>query len=160
MNRFGRPARACRFLRRGESAGRVVGQQRRYLQRHPPVHAVGPVVDGSKQIGGLGEVLQRQIEEERLARFSFRQIFADRGVVSGAVLDGVVEDRRIRGQPRHRQLVDVALERAAGQQIARDVVEPETLAQVVEQLGCFHFVTSVKIWNRMLAREQSGQVDS
>ena len=59
------------------------------------------------------------------------------------MLDGLVEDRRIRGEPRHRQLVDVALERAAVQQVARDVVEPEALTQVVEYFGCFHRVISI-----------------
>ena len=46
-----------------------------------------------------------------------------------AVRDRMVEDRRVRGQPGDRQLVDVALQRAAGQQVAGDVVEPEALAQ-------------------------------
>src|SRR5262249_58181240 len=38
---------------------------------------------------------------------------------------------------------DVALERAIVQQVACDVVEPEALAQVVEQLCRFHRVTSI-----------------
>ena len=114
MNRFGRPARAMQLLGRGERAGRVVGQQRRHLQRHPAVHAVRPVVDRPEQVGGPGEVLERQLEEQLLARLALVELLADRGVVGGAVLDGVVEDRRVRGEPRDRQLVDVALERAAG----------------------------------------------
>ena len=69
------------------------------------------------------------------------QLLADRGVVGGAVLDGVVENRRIRGEPRHRELVDVALERAAIQQVPCDVVEPEALAQIVKQLCRFHRVS-------------------
>src|SRR2546426_6778707 len=44
--------------------------------------------------------------------------------------------------PRHGELVDVALERAALQEVAGDVVEPETLAPVVERLGGFHGVAS------------------
>ena len=82
------------FLRRGESAGRVVGQQRRYLQRYPPVHAIGPVVNGSKKIGGLGEVFQRQIEKERLTRFSFCKTCADRKAAIPA-LQSVGGDRAI-----------------------------------------------------------------
>ena len=132
-------------LGRSESASRVVSQQRRNLQRYPAVDAVGAVVDRSEQIGGLREILERQLEEQLLARLTLVELFADRGIVGGAVFDRVVEDRRIRSEPGHRQLVDIALECAAVQQIARDVVEPETLAQVVEQLGCFHFATSVKI---------------
>ena len=115
-----------------------MGQQGRNLQGHPSVDAVRPVVDRSKQIGGPREILECQLEEQILARLTLVELFADRRVVSGAVFDGVIEDRRIRSEPRHRQLVDIALERAAVQQIACDVVEPETLAQVVEQLGCFH----------------------
>ena len=65
------------FLGRGEGAGRVVGQQRRDLQRHPAVHAVGPVVDRPEQIGGLREVLERQLEEQLLARLAFLQLLAD-----------------------------------------------------------------------------------
>jgi hypothetical protein len=77
------------FLGRGEGAGRVVGQQGRDLQRHPAVHAVGLVVDRPKQIGGLPEVLQRQREEQRLARLAFLQFPADGVVVVVTVLDGV-----------------------------------------------------------------------
>ena len=51
---------------------------------------------------------------------------------SRAVLDGVIEDRRVRGEPGHRELVDIALQRAAIQQLTGDVVEPEALAEVVE----------------------------
>src|SRR4029077_593611 len=50
----------------------------------------------------------------------------------------MVEDRWVRGEARHRQLVDVALERSRGQQVARDVVEPEALAEVVQCRGRFH----------------------
>ena len=65
------------FLGRGEGAGRVMGQQGRDFQRHPAVDAVGLVVDRPKQIGGLPEVLQRQLEEQRLAdltSFNFPRI--------------------------------------------------------------------------------------
>src|SRR5439155_13831927 len=113
---------------------------------HPPVNAVGPLVDGAEQIGGLREILECQLEEQLLRRLLLLELFADRGIVGGAVFDGVVEDRRIRGEPRHRQLVDIALEGAAGEQVAGDVVEPETLAEVVEQLGGFHRVTSGEIY--------------
>ena len=73
MKRLGRSGAGVKFLGRGEGAGRVVGQQGRDLQRHPAVHAVGLVVDRPKQIGGLPEILQRQLEEQRLARFAFLQ---------------------------------------------------------------------------------------
>ena len=138
MKRLGRPARAWRALGRGEGAGRVVGQQGRDLQRDPSVHTVGLIVDRPKQIGGLPEVVQRQLEEQRLARLAFLQFLADGVVVVVTVLEGVVEDRGVRGEPRDRELLDVAAERAAGQQTAGDVVEPEALAHFVEFLGRFH----------------------
>ena len=54
----------------------------------------------------------------------------------------VVEDSGIRSEPRHGKLVDIALECAAVNQVARNVVEPQTLTQVVKELSCFHLVTS------------------
>ena len=71
------------------------------------------------------------------------QLLADGRVVGRAVLDGVVEDRGVRREPRDRQLVDVLLERSAVEQVAGDVVEPDALAEVVEQLCRFHRVNSV-----------------
>jgi hypothetical protein len=41
--------------------------------------------------------------------------------------------------------LDVALERAAGQEIPRDVVEPDTLAHVVKQLCSFHGFASTDL---------------
>ena len=89
-----------------------MGEQGRHFERHPAVHAVRPVIDRPKQVGGPGDVLQRQLEEERLARFAF--YLASRGWRRRrrAVLDGMVEDRRIGGQTGYRELGDVALERA------------------------------------------------
>jgi hypothetical protein len=118
-------------------------QQGRHFQRHPAVHAVGPVVNRPEQVGGARNVLQRELEEERLAGFAPAHLLADGGVVIRAVLDGVVEDRRIRRQPGYGELVDVAFERTAVQQVAGNVVEPDALAQVVQQLCRFHLVASV-----------------
>src|SRR5208282_760040 len=70
---------------------------------------------------------------------------ANFGVVRFAVSDGVIEDRRIRGQSRDRQLIDVAFERAAVEQLARYVIEPDALTQVVERLSSLHDLTS-KAW--------------
>jgi hypothetical protein len=53
----------------------------------------------------------------------------------------VIEDRRIGSEPAHREVVDIVLERAALQKVSRNVVEPDTLAQIVEQLCCFHRIT-------------------
>src|SRR5262249_26083849 len=47
-----------------------------------------------------------------------------------------------------RQLVDVALERAAGQQVAGDVVEPDALAFLVERFGCPHLLSPSGVMTR------------
>ena len=125
----------------GERARRIVCQQRRHFQRDPAIHAIGPVVNGAEKVGRPAEVVQRQLEEEGYGRDPVSDLRADRRVVGGAVLDRVIEDRRVRGETGHRQLVDVPLERPAIQQVAGDVVEPQTLAQLVKPLGCLHHVT-------------------
>src|SRR5262249_37459472 len=126
----------------GECARRVVGQQRRHFQRYPSVHAVRLVPDRSKQIGRARQILERQLEEQGFARLPLPHLLLDGGVVRLAVLDRVVEDRRVGGQPRHRELVDVTRERTVLQQVPSDVVEPETLALVVERRRGFHTVIS------------------
>src|SRR5258708_13367464 len=94
-----------------------------------------------KQIRSLGNVCQREVEEEGLAGFSSSQVVANGRVVVRAGFDGVIENRRIGSEPAHRQLVDIAFERPAFQEISRNVVEPDTLAHLVEQLCCFHRLT-------------------
>src|SRR5262249_29393575 len=75
--------------------------------------------------------------------------------------NGEVEDSWIRGQSCHRQLIDVVLECAIVHQVARDVVEPEALAQVVKSVGCFHRVISIveriegTLWYAALGAGQS-----
>ena len=137
-----RALRAGEQLHRGgQRALRVVGEQRRHLERHPAVDGVGPVPDRPEQIGRPGEVVEREVEEDRLARPALLEIGQDRSVVRRAVLDRLIEDRRVRGQPGHGELVDVASERPAVEQVARDVVEPDALAQIVEQRRRFHHIT-------------------
>ncbi len=81
MKKVGSARPLVQILGRGQRARGVVGQERRHLQRHPAVHAVGPVVDRPKQVGGPGEILQRQIEEQILARLALLDFLRDRGVV-------------------------------------------------------------------------------
>jgi len=79
--------------------------------------------------------------------FALLQFLADGVVVVVTVLDGVVEDGGVRGQPRNRELLNVAAQRAAGQQTAGDVVEPEALAHFVELLNRFHhFSPGQNVW--------------
>ena len=137
------PRPRVQILGCSQSAGCVVRQQGRHFQGYPPIHTVRLVVDRSKQVGGPGDVLQCEVEKERLARFAPTQLLADRGVIRRAVFDGVVKDRRIRREPRYREFGDVALECAAVKQVACDVIKPEALTEIVKQLCCFHHVTSV-----------------
>jgi hypothetical protein len=44
----------------------------------------------------------------------------------------MIKDGRIRSEAGHREIVDVGFQRAAGEQIAGDVVEPEALTEVVQ----------------------------
>jgi hypothetical protein len=87
------------------------------------------IVDRPEQRGGLAQVFERELEEQRLAGRAVSGLLADRVVVELAVLDRVIEDRRVRRQPGHRPLVDVPAERAGGEEPARDVVEPQTLSE-------------------------------
>src|SRR5262249_45589469 len=89
-------------------------------------------------------VFQRQLKEQWLARLTLLHLLADRPVVRGAVLDGVIENRGVGREPGDGQLVDVALEGAAVQQIAGDVVQPEALADLVKHLRCLHRVTAME----------------
>ena len=104
-------------------------------------------MDGAEQPGGARDVLQRQLEEQSLARFASAQLLADGGVICGAVLDGMIEDRRIRSKARHGPLVDIAFERPAVQQVACNVIEPDTLAQIVERLRRFHRETTSLVFS-------------
>ena len=88
----------------------------------------------------------------------FAELFTNGGVVGSAAFDRVIEDRRIRRKTGHREFVYVALERAVVQQIARDVVEPDALTLIVEQLCRFQRVTSTRDLNRLFACQQRGQV--
>ena len=129
-------------LRGDDGARRVVGEQGRHLERDPAVHAVALLVSRSEEVRGPAQVVQRELEEQRFGRCPGTVFRADGGVVGGARLDGVIEDRRVRGQSGDRELVDVALQPPAVQEVACDVVEPEALAQPVETSGRVHGVTS------------------
>src|SRR5215471_6318124 len=119
-------------LGRSESADCVVSKQKRYLQRHPSVDAVTAVEDCPEQIGGLRKILQCQLEEELFSGLALIEFFPDRSIVRTAVFNCVVEDRGIRGEPRNGKLVDIAPEGAAINQVPGNVVEPQTLTQVVK----------------------------
>ncbi len=71
---------------------------------------------------------QGDLEEEALAGEAPRRGIADGFVVVLALLDRLVEDRGVRGEPCDRVLVDVPLHCSIVQHPAGDVVQPEALS--------------------------------
>src|SRR6266513_1843284 len=122
----------------GDAARGVVGQQRRYFHRYPAVDAVGRIEDRTAQIGGPSQIFERQLHEERFTGFSRLCLVANALVVGGGIADRLVENGRVRGQARDRELVDVTAQRAVVENFAGDVVQPETLAEVVQLLCLVH----------------------
>ena len=118
-------------LRGGERAGRVVGEPGRDLERHPAVDLARAIVHFEEQVGGPREVLDREVEEQPLARDPLLHLGGDRRVVERRVPEGEVVDRRVAREAGDRQLADIASERAVVEHAAGDVVEPETLAESV-----------------------------
>jgi hypothetical protein len=58
---------AVQVSRGGDGALRVVREIGRDLERYPAVDTVRRLVDRAEEIGGAGQVLERQLEEESLA---------------------------------------------------------------------------------------------
>jgi hypothetical protein len=100
-------------------------------------------VDRSEQVRRLRAVLQSDLEEQFFPGLAFRDFALDGVIVVAAVLDRMVEDRGIGREPGDRKLVDIPAEHTSAQQIPGDVVEPETLAQIMQDSSGFHVVTSM-----------------
>ena len=66
----GLPRPGVQILGRGQGAARVIRQQWRDLQRHPPVHAFGLLMDGPEQLRRSRQVFDRQLKEQRFPRFA------------------------------------------------------------------------------------------
>lgn len=84
------------------SAVGVAGQERQNSsETHPPRPAS---VERREQRCGVAEILERELEEQRLADRAVA-LLANRFVVDVPVLDGMIEDRRVRRQPDDRALI-------------------------------------------------------
>jgi Polyphosphate kinase 2 (PPK2) len=129
MNKLGLFAWALQRLGLRYHPLRVIGEQRRHLQRHETVHRAGARTDRRKRISRAAKIQYGEVEERTLARIAAINLSADFRVVAGTVLDSVVEVRGVGGQAGDRQLVDVARQRAAIEQGRGDVVEPQALAE-------------------------------
>src|ERR1700734_1090931 len=92
----------------------------------------------SEKIGGPGQVLQRQFEEQILSGESCPDKASNLRVVRFAAGDRMLKDSGIRGQTCNRKLVDVFLQRAVVEYVAGDVVEPQTLTEIMKFLRRFH----------------------
>jgi hypothetical protein len=91
-----------------------------------------------EQLRGTGEVGQREGEENLFRRQSRLDTRSDVVVVVTGVLDGVIKDRGIRGQPGHGQPLDVAAQPPAGQQFAGNRVQPQALTSLLQYSCEFH----------------------
>ena len=111
------------------------------IETQPSTRSRG-IEDRLEQIGRSTQIFQRQLDEQRFARFSGRRLGADTVVVRVAGADRFVEDRRIRCQPGDRELVDVAPQRTVVEDAARNVVEPDALAKIVQTLRVVHATSS------------------
>src|SRR5262249_9985810 len=138
MKRLGLPPRRCRsvaaatvlsvsWARSGDTSS----------DTHPSTPSVLAKV-GRNSSAARGTAAKAQSKNRSSSDFAEAAFSRNVLVIACAVLDRVIEDGGIRGEPCHRELIDIALERTGIQQLAGDVVEPEVLAHVVELSGRFH----------------------
>src|SRR5437667_3963536 len=119
-----------RFL---NCALRVAGEIGRDFQADISVASLSALVDGAENVGSVLNVANRQYLVASLgvevgSRLQGLQQF---GVV-GAAGDRFLEDRWIRGDTTKSVLVDQALEFAAGDELAANVVQPDGLSEILE----------------------------
>ncbi len=55
----------------------------------------------------------------------------------------MIKNGRVRGQTGDRQRLDMLLQCAAGEEIAGNVIEPKTLAKIIQKSCCFHGFVSL-----------------
>jgi hypothetical protein len=89
------------ILHLGDRLVGVVGDQRRHLERHPSVDAVGALVNRLEQLRGAPQVGQRELEEQLLGLEATLPQLGDLLVVVVPAADRLVEDRRVRRQAGH-----------------------------------------------------------
>ena len=110
----------------------ITGQQRRDFHRDPAIEVMAGVKYRAEQIRGTAKILQCQFDEQAFTGLPRSRLLANAGVIRLAAADRAVEDGWIRGRPGDRQLLDVAAEGALIEQLAREVVQPEALTEVVQ----------------------------
>ena len=131
----------------------VVGEVGRALEGDEPVAPGARVVGGAQQVGGAADVLERELEEQLLR---VTDTGGDRGaklvVVAVGARDRLGEDRRVRGRAGDGAVGDQRRERAAVEQLARERVEPDRDACVLQLLEAVHAAVPPSIGCELLER--------
>jgi hypothetical protein len=81
-------------------------------------------MDGPKQIGGLPQILDGELEKQRFSRLALLSPPADGVIVGVRLLDRQIEDRRLRCKPRDREIANIPAQGSSGQEGPRNVVQP------------------------------------
>ena len=116
-------------LRLRDRRVRVEGEIRVDLDRHVAVLPLTLVPDGTQQVAGVLDVLDRELQEDLLRVVLLRKILPELLVVGVPFGDRLLEDRRIRGHAHDRVLAHQPLQLALVDQAAREVVDPDALPE-------------------------------
>ncbi len=108
-----------------ERALRVVGEPRRDLERDVAVLAARLVVDGAQHVAGGLDVAHGHAAVDLAGAQALARQRLELGVVVGRAEDRLLEDRRVGGHAAQRVLLDHALELAALDHAAAELVEPD-----------------------------------
>ena len=112
----------------------VVGQARVDLHRDEAVAPAGLLPHGSQEVAGVADVLAREPNEDLLRVVSLGENLAQLLVVGASLGERLLEDRRVRRHADDARRLHQPGERAAFEQIAREVVDPYALALVRQAL--------------------------
>ncbi len=114
----------------------VVGQPRVDLDGDPAVLAAGRVEDRAQDVGGVADVRRRDHADGFLDGHLAGREVGELLVVTVALRDGLLEDRRVGGDAHDVLLVDQFGEVAGRDPLARQVVQPDRDAFFREALEC------------------------
>ena len=102
------------------------------LPRDVTILAGAAVPHRAEQVARVLDVVLRQVEEDLLGVGQLLEALAQLLVVGVALRDRLLEDRRVRRDPGDRVLVHHPRELAALEQLPREVVDPNALAEGLE----------------------------
>ncbi len=136
--------------RRVDGALGFVRQQRRNFHGDPAVDSLSAVELRTENIGGAAQILQRQFHEQIFARHTGLRLLTNALVVRRGLADGLIEYRRVRGETGDRELLHIAAQGAVVENFPRNVVEPETLAQIMQVFRVAHGRTLKSVKERFI----------